>query len=148
MSSMVLTPAFSQVAFKDSSTIGIDLNRLVIASPQGPGPFIKGQRYCDALKYIKGTAVGINFDAMVMEFDSKRWFEKYAMKELACIELKFKLKDCTIQVLQGDNSIRITFNYHYNLAPYTLLGDIKIDFVREWEHNLAEAHRVINELFL
>jgi hypothetical protein len=144
--SQFLTPAISQVQLTDGCQITLDQSRLVITSQLGPYPYAKGNSYCAELKYINGTAIGINFDVTINEYNVKKWFAQFDKGDAGCIEIKLKLENCNVVVTMVDeNSAKLLFNFHYDTRHP--LGDLKIDLEKEWEKNHVIAKEFLSKTF-
>lgn len=149
LENMIISPQFSFIEFKDGVNLQIDFGRLAISSPMSHRPYELGQKYCAALKHINGSAVGINFDLEVTDYDFESWFQKYNLDEsVLCLELKFKLDNCIVAVKRMSTMLcSLNFNFHYDLDANESLGDLKLDLVQEWRKNKDIVDVFINKTF-
>ena len=145
----VITPVFVQISFKDSTSITLDPGRLAITARYGESPFLRGQNYCKSLPFIKGKAIGINFVVNVEEVDSNAWFSHHDnIEEAKCLELKYKFHHGNVTVGKiNDTSVKLEFNFHYDLDKATTLGEVNLDFVKEWKKNYKLLNTFLNKSF-
>ncbi len=138
-SSVIITPALSSLNLKDGTQIQINPGKLIMTSQSGDQVFDRGQKYCSSLSFIKGIAVGINFDVNISQINAEKWFKKFNLTKSSalCLEVKHQYKSCNITSSKISNDlIRAQFNFHYQLPKNTPLGEITIDFKKEWQKNL------------
>lgn len=135
--SFVLTPAFSQVNLVNDININLDPNKLEITSPIGKEPFKIGEKYCKSLNFIKGVAIGINFDLLLSDFDFDDWFAKMNLfKDSRCVEAKYLYKNSNVSIsLMKNGNALAKFNFHYQLPKDLALGEVKLNFLDEWKKN-------------
>lgn len=144
----IITPAVSQILFADGSQLTLDQNRLTVTSPLGQSPFVRGQRYCAELPYVKATAIGINFAVNLKEFDFEKWFERLKITAgSTCLEVKVLYQsNCFITLTYtGPHTAKAVFNFHYDHK--NVLGELKLDFVHEWEKNHNSVKQFIQSAF-
>ena len=101
----LVTPAVTQLTIRGRSSIVVEPNRLNIQSNDPSEPFIVGQRYCNTLKFIIGSAIGLNFEILVEKFDFDKWFASKPQSNqmgltVRSIDYNMKLEEglCNIKV--------------------------------------------------
>ena len=62
----IITAPLTQIELLSGTKISLDQERLNIISPSGKQACAMVQAYCKALPYIKGSAIGINFDMDIL----------------------------------------------------------------------------------
>lgn len=148
--SVVLTPVFARLTIIDKADIELDPKRLAITSRSlSKHPFLIGQKYCKALEYIKGKAIGINFDLSISNYNFLDWFnQRNAFDKAKCVEAKYSYKNCNATVIykNEDNAI-VKFNFHYSLKPNSMLSEIKLDFKEEWKNNQSILNQFVLNTF-
>jgi hypothetical protein len=146
--SVLITPQFSQIVLKDDTSIQIDQGRLAINSTFSNRPYVIGKKYCESFKYVSGSAIGINFDVELSEYNLDEWFEeKEPSKDFKCYEIKFKFDNCNITVKRSaeQNTAQLNFNFHYDIKGE--IGDLDLDFEKEWEANSASIKEMVSKIF-
>lgn len=153
-SSLIITPAVSQIIFRNQTSLQLVPERLTLTSPgDSDHAAIIADHYCKTLPYIKGTGIGINFVYDIQHFDFSSWFNnlrkvKYEKAVLYSVDIKFPFGKfvCMVKVIMvGPSQGNITFNFHLDL-PSTILGEIKLVMVDEKRKCLPIAAGFINEI--
>lgn len=147
----LITPAVTQIQLISGITINLDADKLFIGGKEGKDPFELGMKYCKALPFIRATAIGINFDVQVLEFDFKKWFGRLQIKELEPNLIKYvkHLGHCLSNITvnkETDISSFIQFNFHYQVKNKPL-KEVELDFIYEWEKNLKNTEEIISDMF-
>lgn len=149
---LILTPAFGQVKFKDNDLLIIDPNRLMIqGNLYTVSPFLKGQSYCDALKFIKCVAIGINFDFEIENLDIIKQFNVYSINNYFFESIKYKKiineRDCNIEIINLKfEKINIKFNFDYKFPKDISLSQIGINLKNEAIANYNKINNIINDI--
>lgn len=145
---LIITSQYSQVVLNDETNIVVDSNRFAVTAKNSQRPYIIGQKYCNSLKYINAQAIGINFDIEVSDFNFEDWFNSLLkFPNSKCSEVKYKIENCNITFkYSSTQTALINFNFHYDIEQSELLGDIKIDFTKEWELNNSKVNTILQTL--
>ncbi len=146
----IITPAITQIQLLSGTQITLDQDRLNITSPEGKEPYTLGEKYCKSLSFIRATAIGINYDIVITDFDFKKWFDRVRVSDLTPNQFKFarsfKNKIANITVSRDtDISANFQFNFHYPVEDKTL-GQLGMKFVYEWEENKKYLDMIIKTL--
>jgi len=154
---LLITPAFSQVVFKNGSTLQLDPQRLAITSfGQNELPYRLAESYCKALPFINCVATGINFDYIIEGIDFDKWFTelksiKFKNTVTKAIDFSFSNDDgstCLVKVQMNSNmQPTVTFNYHMDYND-KILSEIDNDFVNQWKVYLSLNIEFLNRLFV
>lgn len=136
---VIITPAFSQVVFKDGTNIQLDNSRLNISSNNIEKATTLAVKYCNSLPFIKCNAIGLNFEFNLSEFDFDKWFyhkqaANYKNTLVKGIDLTFRVSNkinATVKVVKESNtSAAISFNFHSEFSDIPL-SEIDYDFNAE-----------------
>ena len=148
----IITPALTQIQFLSGVNFNLDSERLVITGTYGKEPFEVGQKYCNALGFIKSNAIGINFDLDVTDYDFKTWFDRVSVSAHIANQIKFTKNYnnrpiCNITVVRETaTSAKLQINYHYQFEGEPL-KDLDLDFVEEWDNNFDRTNRSMGLIF-
>ena len=110
------------------------------------------QAYCQALPYIKGSAIGINFDMDIVEYDFKGFFAALSIESNEAYTIRYRRnlghKLCNITVTKiTDQRAKVDFNFHYGYTETVPIGEIDLPFEKEWEENQQLVTNVLGEIF-
>lgn len=146
----IITPAFTQIQFISGTKMILEAEKLIISGAPGKDPYEKASAYCNALGYIKGEALGINFDYLVQDKLINDWFNNRKIKNYSVKEIKLELIEKTykinISVLkETDISCKVTFNFHYDIKD-KMLKYLELDFVKEWLQNRDKSEVIVNQI--
>lgn len=146
--SLIITPQFSQIILLNDDTIQLDSGRLNIVSKFSDRPYIMGQKYCKSLEHVKGSAIGVNFEVQLTDYDFDEWFKiNKNDADIKCVEKKFRYLNCNITIKHlSTNTVSLNFNFHYDLDN-SVLGDIELDFKSEWNQNQNKIDLFIEKVF-
>lgn len=133
-----VTPAISQIVFKDGSTIQLEVTKLTISAPAESRVSQLATKYCSNLPYIRATGIGINFTYEVDD-DFDKWinsFKKFNFKDASISGMDFVFSvnadvKANVKIFNVSNSkASVQFNFHSSYADI-ILGEINIDFKKD-----------------
>jgi len=152
--SLIITPAVSQILFKNGTSLQLDPDRLTLTSLNEIDQAAElADNYCKTLPFIRGTAIGINFVYTVVDFDFAGWFGgmkvNYNGAHLYSVDIKFPAEDitCNLKVLMNAaNQGTLTFNFHRDLSGVGI-GDIPFRIIEKKKTYQKIALDVLDKLF-
>jgi hypothetical protein len=153
--SLIITPAISQIIFKNGTSLQLDPERLTLTSlTENSQAAELADKYCKTLPFIKGTAIGINFVYTVVEFDFASWFAKMARLEyegaqLFSVDIRFPTDgiNCNVKALMtAPNQATFTFNFHRDLLGIAL-GEIPFQMLEKQKSYLKTTKEFLAKLF-
>lgn len=151
---LIVTPALFQANLKGNTNLMVETNSLNISSQDFNSPYDIAKKYCDNLKFIKSTAIGINFDITVAEYDFDSYFNKYNNisynnSTVVSVVHNFDADSNTIANVtihkQSESKSLFRFNFHRN-TPSILLGDLNVDFNSIASNFLTQAEEFISTI--
>jgi hypothetical protein len=135
--SLIITPALSQMLFKNGTSLQLDPDRLAVTSPADSAEAAQlVQKYCKTLPFIRATAVGINFAYTVTDYDFAAWFAemkqlKFNGAHLHSVDIVFPVEQisCNVKIAMTNSTQgAVTFNFHREL-PLLAIGEFDFSMV-------------------
>ena len=148
----IITPPLTQIELLSGTKISLDQERLNITSPLGKEPYSMANAYCKALPYIRGIAIGINFDVDILEYNFKSFFGALSIDSNKANTIRYtrnlghKLCNITVNMITDQYS-KVNFNFHYDYSDPGPIGEIDLPFENEWSDNRQVVTTVIGEIF-
>ncbi|MEM6522748.1 MAG: hypothetical protein AAGF85_05020 [Bacteroidota bacterium] len=149
----IITPAMSNIQLLSGVNIQLDAERLVIVGQNNDEPFRIASSYCNTLTFIRASALGLNFDLTIDQYDVQKWFNKFNFRDIKADQVRlvkrFDRKKCIITITKiTDASCKAQFNFHYGYKELVTLDGLGVNFIEEGKKNRTEADSILKEVFI